>query len=95
MAIPKQRHASSQYVKLTVREGAAVLRLVGFNVSLYLVSLYKCEPVRLFVQVWASQAVQVWASQAVCTSVSQSGCLYKCGPVRLYKCEPVRLFVQV
>ena len=33
---------------LTVRDGVAVPRLVWFSVSLYLVSLYKCGPVRLF-----------------------------------------------
>ena len=38
----------TQYIKLTVRERVAVLTLAGFSVSLYLVSLYKCGPVRLF-----------------------------------------------
>ena len=48
MAIPKQQRATNQYVKLTVRDRVAVLTLAGFSVSLYLVSLYKCGPVRLF-----------------------------------------------
>ena len=48
MAIPKQRRATIQYVKLSLREGVALLRLVGFSVSLYFVSVYKCGPVRLF-----------------------------------------------
>ena len=61
MAIPKQWHASSQYIKLTVREGTAVLRLAGFSVSLYFVSLYKCEPVRLFSRPrWYSRRKRDW-----------------------------------